>query len=435
MSLNFQFVIFEGDSFILSQSMMKKNKYIFMLAGFFVAINMNAQIVGCTDPLANNYNALATTNDGTCTYNFTSISPLATYPLDSVILETSGLIFYENRLMTHNDNDDIHLYELDTLDGSIVHIDSLTQVLNKEWEEIAQDSAYIYLGDFGNNSNGNRTDLHILRVLKSSIHSAMPMIDTIFFSYEDQTDFTPSGANHTDFDCEAFIVTKDSIYLFTKQWISKQSKIYVLPKLPGTYLASSKAIFNVNGLISGATYFDAKRLVVLCGYTNLLSPFTYLLYDYNGHEFYSGNKRRIDISLPFHQIEGIASLDGLSYFMSNENFVQPPIVNSPQQLHKFDFSAYLSPYFNQHSTGIRPSDTKDYWTIAPNPVNELLLIQTSINLKGQSFVVMDANGKKMLSGSFTSEQKTIELNTMTNGLYFLQIGEGTPQRFQLLRNY
>jgi hypothetical protein len=413
---------------------MKKNICICILTLLFINLAIDAQIIGCTDPLANNYNALASINDGSCTYRLTNTSPLASYPLDSTLLETSGLIFFENRLITHNDNDDIHLFYLDTGDGRVTYIDSITQAINKEWEEISQDSAYVYLGDFGNNSNGNRTDLHILRILKSSLHTSTPTIDTIFFSYEDQTDFSPTGPNRTDFDCEAFIVSNDSIYLFTKQWIGKQSKIYALPKLPGTYTAAAKAIFNVNGLITGATYFEEKRLVVLCGYSNLLSPFSYLLYDYSGHEFYSGNKRRIDISLPFHQIEGIASADGLTYFMTNENFVQRPIVNSPQQLHKFDFSAFLSNYFTSNTTAISLSETEENWIIVPNLVNDFLHVQTTVNLQSKSYRVMDMNGIKILTGFFTNDQKTIDLKKVPSGSYLLQIGEGRPQRFQYIRN-
>jgi Secretion system C-terminal sorting domain len=414
--------------------MMKISTCICIWALLFVTWGIDAQISGCTDPLANNYNAVASRNDGSCTYHFTSISPLVSLPLDSTLLETSGLIFYENRLVTHNDNDDIHLYYLDTSDGRLSSVDSITHVINKEWEEISQDSAYVYLGDFGNNSNGNRTDLHILRILKSSLHTSMPSIDTIFFSYEDQTDFSPTGPNSTDFDCEAFIVSNDSIYLFTKQWIGKQSKIYALPKLPGTYTAAAQAIFNVNGLITGATYFEEKRLVVLCGYSNLLSPFSYLLYDYSGHDFYSGNKRRIDISLPFHQIEGIASADGLTYFMTNENFVQRPFVNSPQQLHKFDYSVFLSTYFATNTTAISLSESDENWTIVPNLVNDFLHIQTTVNLQSKSYRVMDMNGLKILTGFFTNEQKTIDLKKIPSGNYLLQIGEGRPQRFQYLRN-
>ena len=61
------------------------------------------------------------------------------------------------------------------------------KVENSDWEEISQDDGYIYLGDFGNNT-GDRTDLHILRVEKSSLKSGKPSIDTIWYTYSDQYD-------------------------------------------------------------------------------------------------------------------------------------------------------------------------------------------------------------------------------------------------------
>jgi hypothetical protein len=98
-------------------------------------------------------------------------------------------------------------------------------------------------------------------------------VDTIWFTYSNQTDFTATSGNNTNFDCEAFIVSSDSIYLFTKQWLNQQSTIYVLPKIPGTYSAQLKATIPVNGLITGANYQEEKRLITLIGYSSLLQPF------------------------------------------------------------------------------------------------------------------------------------------------------------------
>ncbi len=86
---------------------------------------------------------------------------------------------------------------------------------------------YLYIGDFGNNA-GSRTDLHILRIEKSSLLEGMPAIDTIAFAYEDQTDFTPSNQN-TAFDCEAFIAGTDSLFLFTKNWNNLSTVCYSVP--------------------------------------------------------------------------------------------------------------------------------------------------------------------------------------------------------------
>jgi hypothetical protein len=120
--------------------------------------------------------------------------------------------------------------------------------------------------------------------------------------------------------------------------------------------------------------------------------------------------------------------------MTNEKFVQRPIVNSPQQLHKFDFSAFLSNYFTSNTTAISLSETEENWIIVPNLVNDFLHVQTTVNLQSKSYRVMDMNGIKILTGFFTNDQKTIDLKKVPSGSYLLQIGEGRPQRFQYIRN-
>lgn len=305
---------------------------------------VNAQVLGCTDPLANNYNAAATLNNGICTYNTASVSPLQSNNLSSTLDETSGLVFWNNQLWTHNDNTDNNLYGIDTLNGNILATHTLQNTTNYDWEEISQDSAYLYVGDFGNNGSGNRTDLHILRIAKSTLHLPVQDIDTIYFAYSDQTVFSPATANNTNYDCEAFIVSGDSIYLFTKQWVSSGTNVYALPKTPGIHIAQLRYGYNVQGLITGATYLPNHRLLVLLGYSSVLQPFLYLLYDFNGTHFFSGNKRKITVNLPFHQTEGIATTNGRYYYISNEYF--STILTTPQKLSRFDLGAFVGSYLS-----------------------------------------------------------------------------------------
>lgn len=307
------------------------------------ATHSKAQIYGCTDPLANNYNPSATVNNGSCTYNAASVSPVASSNLSNTLAETSGLIFWNNLVWTHNDSDDVNVYGLDTLNGGILQTQPLTGSLNTDWEEVSQDSDYLYVGDFGNNGNGNRTDLKILKISKNSFLSGSPVIETINFSYSNQVNFNPAGGNNTDFDCEAFIVSTDSIFLFTKQWVSNQTSVYALPKIPGTHIAQLRSTFNVQGLITGSTWLEQERMIVLTGYSSSLQPFLYLLYDFNATAFFSGNKRKIGLSLPFHQVEGIATTDGLKFYISNEYFNQFTI-NVPQKIHTLNLSSYLQNY-------------------------------------------------------------------------------------------
>jgi hypothetical protein len=305
-----------------------------------------AQISGCTDPLSNNYNAKATANDGSCQYNSTRIKPTSSIKLSEALKETSGLVYHDSLLWTVNDDKDTTLYGIDKT-GQIQKEVKLHTVINSDWEEISQDSSYFYIGDFGNNYYGNREDLHILRVEKESLFLDSPKIDTISFSFSNQLEYAKAQPNTTNFDCEAFIVTRDSIYLFSKQWEKEETSVYVLPKTPGNYIAELKTTYNVKGLITGATYLEDKKILVLSGYSHYLSPFVYLLYDYKDNDFFSGNKRKLNLELGFHQIEGIATQDGLHYYLTNEQFIKKPFLNIPQKINEIDLSLFLKSYINE----------------------------------------------------------------------------------------
>lgn len=312
----------------------------------FFTINCKVtEFNSCNDPLASNYNPSSAFNDGSCIYNSSSITPDSSWILPEALSESSGLIIWDGKIWTHNDNSDTNLYAFDITNINSYLSYPLNGIENTDWEEISQDDNYIYIGDFGNNSNGNRDDLKIYRIEKSSILTDTQVIDTIHFKYSTQTDFSSKGPNNTDYDCEAFLVTSDSIFLFTKQWVSQKTSIYSLPKQPGNYVANYKSTFNVMGLITGATFMESEKLVVLCGYTTILQPFIYLLYDFRDNDFFSGNKRKIPLNLSFHQIEGIATEDGLKYFISGEYFSYST-VTVPQKLHMIDLTEYLHNYLN-----------------------------------------------------------------------------------------
>jgi hypothetical protein len=322
---------------LLIQYLMKPFVFIFIL----IHTLSYSQIQGCTDELAKNYNSQATINDGSCLYDSITIKPIATAQLSDSLAETSGLIAWNNLFWTHNDDTDTTLYGID-VKGKIQKKIHLENVKNNDWESISQDSSFIYIGDFGNNLSGNRTDLHILRIEKKSFLANKPIIDSISFSYSNQIDLKPKSGNTTDFDCEAFIVTQDSIYLFTKQWTQNETSIYHLPKSPGNHIAQLKETINVQGLITDASLLSSRNAIVLCGYTRNGKPFLYLLNDYQNYNFSSGNRRRINFGLPFHQIEAISTFDEKTFFITNESFIKKPIINNPQQLHTIDLSFFLT---------------------------------------------------------------------------------------------
>lgn len=330
---------------------------LFVCFGLFI-ITMgsgHAQVCGCTDPLARNYDAEATVNDGSCKYAHTTIKAEVLGELDTLVEGTSTLFHWQDGFWTYNDHVDNCFYRIDSTNAAILDRICIKGIRNQDTEEITQDSLYLYFGDFGNN-RGNRHDLYIFRISKESVLNQIFATDTIAFSYEDQTDFT-ARPQATDYDCEAFIVTDDSIYLFTKQWVSAQTTIYSLPKRPGTHIAHRRETYNVKGLITGAIYIPEYQLIVLCGYDynknnifSALHPFLYLLYDFKDDRFFSGNKRRLDFGSGVKaQIEGIGTSNRLDFYLTCEHFHITKMgvaFDFPAQFWRVDLRKYLLPYLN-----------------------------------------------------------------------------------------
>jgi len=409
-----------------------KAKTIFVALFILISQFAQAQVSGCTDPLSRNFNPNATVNDGSCTYASASVSPVSTVTLPSTVNETSGLLLWDASLYTHNDNTDTNLYSLNSLTGALENTLAIAGTSNQDWEDIGQDANYIYIAETGNNLSGNRSNLRILRVDKAGLLAGSPNVNSINFTYSEQTNFTATPNNATDFDCEAIIVGNDSIYLFTKQWVSHKTSVYSLPKTPGTHVAQLQETYNVGGLITGATYIQDKKLVVLCGYSATLQPFIYLLYDFAGNNFFSGNKRKVSLSLGFHQIEGIATNNGLDYYLSNEHF-QQFVVNVPQKLHIVNLSDYLGGYL-QNVAGLTGSTLKEAGIIIfPNPAFSTLTIQCPQIIIGKKYTIVDITGRLVQSGVLLDITNILDISALTPGIYTVVISGFETDGYKLIK--
>ena len=113
--------------------------------------------------------------------------------LDATVNETSGLLYINNTLITHNDSANTNqLFDIDTTTGNVTRTVTITNATNVDWEDLTKDDTYIYIGDFGN-YEGDRTDLKVYRIAISDyLNNSSVTADVINFSYADQTDFTTS---------------------------------------------------------------------------------------------------------------------------------------------------------------------------------------------------------------------------------------------------
>ena len=385
-----------------------------------------AQECGCTDPRALNYNPDATVNDGSCTYSQTTVTPYFTTNLDEALNGSSGAVFFDGMLFTHNDHNDQSLFQIDTTDAHIIEQLYFAGIPFQDVEDCDHDDFFVYLGDMGNNNSGNRANLHFLRILKSSLFSENPVIDTVWFSYADQIDLSPCPSNTADYDCEAFIVVGDSIYLFTKQWTSHNTALYVMPKTAGMHVAQRRGEYAVDGLVTSACYLPESQQVVLCGYSTSLQPFVLLLYDYLDNDFFSGNKRKMSLNLSFHQVEAITHRGAWHFYLTNEHISQYG-ANIAAKFHKLDLSEYLSP--------LDPNDLPEAdgltFKLYPNPARDLLHFDGLQDVSGR-YEIFNKMGELVQQGQWERGLTEISLPSMPGDVYIIRVqadGKSRIKRF------
>jgi hypothetical protein len=385
----------------------------------------NAQVSGCTDPKSPAFNPSATVNDGSCTYNPTTIIPEKLGNLPAAVRETSGLMFWNGLLWTHNDSgSQPELTALDPESRSVVKTLRIGNAGNVDWEDIARDDTFLYIGDFGNN-NGNRTNLRIYKVPLSDLNSESATAEVISFSYSDQEDFS-SKPNNNDYDAEAMIAVGDSLYIFSKNWVNLRTRVYSLPKTPGSYVAQVQGNIYADGMITGADFNPQDSVVLLCGYNKVLQPFFWLLWDFRGADYFGGNKRKINFNLPFHQIEGVVWKDADEYWLSNEEFTQ--IGNIPAALHTINTDNWIT------KTVSSTSDVSaNSWKVFPNPFKDSLTIQAGdAKLNITKVRLYSSAGQLVLERNWQPELKQLLIHTedLPSGTYIIAVessGQWTTQ--------
>ena len=376
---------------------------------FLVGSNILAQ-PGCLDPLATNFNPLATSINSSCSYP-TSNANLETRiaSLPTVLNEASALLVTDGKVFTINDSGNAaDLFEIDSTTGVVKKKTRIKNYNNVDWEDLTADSIHIYIADFGNN-NGDRTDLRILKVKKSVVYhpdSLNITAERLRFSYPDQSSFVSSSTHN--FDCESIFFLNGRLHLFSKNRGDKKTKHYSLnPNLPNQ-IAILHDSLNVNGLITSASIRKDGKVVVLLGLdqTGNLPVFAWLLFGFEGSNFFDGNRRRIELPnvLSTGQAEGIGFASDSRLWVSNEK-----ISIIPAAIKELNIAPYINSFFTDAKELLASDKTIK---IYPNPVSDLLTIE----LKEMTYYrLINSMGKEILSG----KEKVINVSELPNGLYFI----------------
>jgi uncharacterized protein YjfI (DUF2170 family) len=327
--------------------------------------------------------------------------------LPTEIAGTSTLFFLDGKLWSCNDHGSLVLYALDTLSGIITDSIVLPGSIY-DLEEVTQDDEYLYFGDIGDN-NGVRNDLHVLRLEKATLVSDTVTFDTLWFSYPDRAD-----SNARDFDCEAFVATDTALIFFTKQWLSQGSSCYSIPKAPGHWEAQRLFDIATEGMVTGASYQPKRGRLVLCGYNMLCMPFVYLFDGFSGDDFVGGRQARVELTNGIGwQTEGVATTDGLHYYLTCEHLDAYGITH-PAQLLTLDLTAFINSatLIPNHYAGKMPA------LHYPNPTTGVIYLPTQ-GVKAATIV--DMQGRKISEFRIQNSEIEIDLSSFPTGTYVLRI--------------
>lgn len=242
--------------------------------------------------------------------------------LPAVLNESSGLVSLGDGwyVGTNDSGNPAELHVFNIEDKTINRTVKINNASNNDWEELAADDQYVYIGNTGNN-NGTRKNLGIYRINKAELR-LKDVVDaqSISYSYPEQLSFEKSGKHN--FDCEALAVAGDSLYLFTKNRGDLKTNMYSLPKTPGTYTAKQLGQFNAQGLVTGAHVRNTRNgnELVLIGYTEKKQgyhPFLIFFTDVTGIQFFDGKSHRLTFEGRM-QTESVMFHDDQYVYITNE---------------------------------------------------------------------------------------------------------------------
>ncbi|WP_138433490.1 T9SS type A sorting domain-containing protein [Winogradskyella algicola] len=319
--------------------------------------------------------------------------------LDATVNETSGLLYINNTLITHNDSANTNqLFDIDISTGNVTRTVTITNATNIDWEDLTQDGTYIYIGDFGN-YQGDRTDLKVYRIAISDyLNNTSLTADVINFSYTDQTDFTTSPFA-TNFDAESLIHYNNSLYVLTRNWLDGNTNIYELPKTPGSHSISRVDSITAGGLVSGATFNTTSNQIIITGFDSN-GAFLIELTGFNSGLFSNGTVTKTSIAVPENysfQIEGIYPINANEYYITaEENGALQPALYS----------------FNTSTLSLNETELTPI-SFYPNPARtQITLSEDNLQTK-----IYNITGQLVK----TSNKKHIDVSDLTSGIYLITI--------------
>jgi hypothetical protein len=237
--------------------------------------------------------------------------------LSDALNETSGLAYQDSLFISFNDSggDPALFYFNDQ--GSVLQKTMVRNAVNADWEDIAFADGYYYVADVGNNFGTKDTlNIYKIRADDEGLADFLDVAEVISFSYDEPVGRTGRGLySH---DCEALLAYGDSLYLFAKDWVNLETRVYVMPATAGHYSIRSRITYPVNALITGADIDRKRKEVVLVGYNKLVPVIIRYGFNDDPAVITCGGTARRFIRLTGTQVEGVCYDPSGRIFVTSE---------------------------------------------------------------------------------------------------------------------
>ena len=232
--------------------------------------------------------------------------------LPRYINETSGLEYYKDYLVTHNDSgNEPVIYYLDR-EGRFSFKRSFDSLTNHDWEDLASDKDFLYIADMGNNFDIRKN----LQIVKVPIDPKINKTEFINFYYPEQSEFEFRLSSM--YDAEGLISIDDYLLIFTKNRAKKITEIYKISKSPGSQIAEKIGSLDCQSIVTGADYNKNLKLLVLTATVSFEEYYILKLENFDPKKPINYEINMYEIPLEKTQVESIKIIDKNTFWVTSE---------------------------------------------------------------------------------------------------------------------
>ena len=232
--------------------------------------------------------------------------------LPRYINETSGLEYYKDYLVTHNDSGNEPVIYYFDRDGRFSFKRSFNSLTNHDWEDLSSDKDFLYIADMGNNFDTRKN----LQIVKVPIDPKINKTEFINFYYPEQSEFEFRLSSM--YDAEGLISIDDYLLIFTKNRAKKITEIYKLSKSPGSQIAEKIGSLDCQSIVTGADYNKNLKLLVLTATVSFEEYYILKLENFDPKKLIDYQIDMYEIPLEITQVESIKIIDKNTFWVTSE---------------------------------------------------------------------------------------------------------------------